>query len=170
MAQYVSKFSGENIDRAVAYYNAMQRIGRTILKVGVNADDWQVIEPGDRDEEIANYRLFLGMTGVLNVANAEFEEPPILYFLSNGDYIDGGDQDSSNDKWEGLKWELEYRCVPGLNGDYEITCYSNLRMAGTIVITAILSNAISVNDGSFDDLTVNNLTVRGDITQPEPNV
>ena len=37
--QYVSKFSGVEIDRAVAYYNDMQRIGRTIIQVPIIANN-----------------------------------------------------------------------------------------------------------------------------------
>lgn len=164
--QYVSKFSGVNIDRAVAYYNGIQNVGRTILKVNVATSDWNSTS-GATDASIANYRLYITMTGVSTTSGEAFSEPPILYFLSDGGYEDGSETTGTKSEWAGLKWDLEYRCSLGLNNSYSVVCYSNLKMSGTMVITAILSN---INDGTIPsgDLRIRgNLVVDGSITQPD---
>lgn len=149
MSQYVSKFSGVEIDRAVAYYNDMQRIGRTILQVPIKTTDW--LDSSGDDTSIANYCVDIASDGVnaISISSSALAFPPQVYFL------DG----------TGLRWETEYRFTVGANNKNRIRCFSNAQMAGTIVIVSVLSNGILGGDSSFDDLTVGNLNVTGVIRQ-----
>lgn len=156
MSQYVSKFSGVDIDRAVAYYNDMQRIGRVILTVPVSdsSQDW-LESSTDYDRDKANYYADITTYGVHTISSSALAEPPQVYFLDSN----------------GLRWESEYRYYSeerqGQNVNH-IRCYSNARKNGKFVIVSVLSNGIIGGDSSFDsDLTVRNLTVIGTITQPD---
>lgn len=147
MSQYVSKFSGVEIDRAVAYYNDMQRIGRTILQVPIAAGNWQATSGGDTS--IANYYIDITSDGVNTVSSAALDSPPQVYFLDT----------------EGLRWETEYRFAVVNNKNY-VRCFSNAQKAGTIVIVSVLSNSIVGGDSPLDSLTISgDLTVGGSITQ-----
>lgn len=122
MSQYVSKFSGVEIDRAVAYYNDMQRIGRTILQVPIAAGNWQATS-GD-DTSIANYYIDITADGVNTISSAALDFPPQIYFLDE----------------DGLRWEMEYRFAVANNTNY-VRCFSNAQKDGTIVIVSVLSNS-----------------------------
>lgn len=155
MSQYVSKFSGVNIDRAVAYYNDMQRIGRVILTVPVSdsSQDWPESST-DYDKDKAKYYADITTYGIHTISSSALAEPPQVYFLDSN----------------GLRWESEYRYYSeerqGQNVNH-IRCYSNARKNGKFVIVSVLSNAILGEDSSFDDLTIfGNLTVGGSIIQP----
>lgn len=154
MSQYVSKFSGVNIDRAVAYYNDMQRIGRTILQVPIITPEggdspWQSTT-GTPDSDIANYYIDIIADGVNTISSAALDFPPQVYFLDS----------------TGLRWETEYRFAVVDNKNC-VRCFSNAQKDGTIVIVSVLSNGIVGGDSSFDDLTISgNLTVGGSIIQP----
>lgn len=148
MSQYVSKFSGVEIDRAVAYYNDMQRIGRTIIQVPIIANNW-LNSSGD-DASIANYYIDIIADGVNAISSTALALPPQVYFLDS----------------TGLRWETEYRFAV-VNNKNCVRCFSNAKKAGTMVIVSVLSNGILGGDSSFDDLIVSgNLTVCGVIQQP----
>lgn len=148
MSQYVSKFSGVNIDRAVAYYNDMQRIGRTIIQIPIIANNW--IDSSGDDTSIANYYIDITASGVNTISSAALALPPQVYFLDS----------------TGLRWETEYRFAV-VNNENCVRCFSNAKKAGTMVIVSVLSNGIVGGESSFDDLTISgNLTVGGSIIQP----
>lgn len=120
--QYVSKFSGVQIDAAVAYYNAIEQAGRKIITVGINEDAWKGLSKP--------YSLKITLSGVYNVAGAttsstsNTEIPsPIVYFLSD-----------DNKRWD-LDYDYKYE-----NGVGTITCYSNLKISGNMIIVTVLSN------------------------------
>lgn len=153
MSQYVSKFSGVEIDRAVAYYNDMQRIGRTILQVSIvtpkgGVSPWQSTT-GTPDSTMANFYIDITADGVNTISSAALDFPPQIYFLDE----------------DGLRWEMEYRFVVTNNTNY-VRCFSNAQKDGTIVIVSVLSNSIVGGDAPLDSLTISgDLTVGGSITQ-----
>ena len=76
MATYQSKFSGVEIDEAVAYYNAIEKSGRTVLTVDINSGTgtggWT--QSGDV-ADLAYGKYFANITAesVFNVVGANFE-------------------------------------------------------------------------------------------------
>lgn len=121
MSQYVSKFSGVNIDRAVAYYNDMQRIGRTILEIPITANDWET-SSGD-DVSIARFYVDITASGVNTISSEALDKPPQIYFLDTN----------------GLRWETEYRYAV-VNNENCARCFSNANKAGTMVLVSVMSN------------------------------
>lgn len=121
--QYVSKFSGVQIDAAVAYYNAIEQAGRKIITVGIDKETaWK--------GSSKPYSLKITLSGVYNVAGATTSPTsntgipsPIVYFLSD-----------DNKRWD-LDYDYKYE-----NGVGTITCYSNLKISGNMIIVTVLSN------------------------------
>lgn len=157
MPQYISKFSGVDIDRAVAYYKATAG-SRVILKVDVSTGDWvdssgssygkykvQIVASGS--ERVSN-------TGPLPTNSNALDEPPQVYFIEDS----GAGQPAA-------KWDLNYT-YEQIDNNNAITCYSNKKIAGDIVIVSVLSGGSS---DLLDDISVHNLEVRGVITQPSSN-
>ena len=129
MSQYVSKFSGVEIDRAVAYYNDMQRIGRTILQVSIvtpegGVSPWQSTT-GTPDSTMANFYIDITADGVNTISSAALDFPPQVYFLDE----------------DGLRWEMEYRFAVANNTNY-VRCFSNAQKDGTIVIGVVTQEDI----------------------------
>lgn len=123
--QYVSKFSGVQIDAAVAYYNAIEQAGRKVITVEIKDTDWK--------GSSKPYSLGITLSGVSNIGGATTSPAPdagipspIVYFLSNGD----------NKRWD-LDYDYNYE-----NGKGTITCYSNLKVSGRMIIVTVLSNSV----------------------------
>jgi hypothetical protein len=117
-SNYVSKFSGVEIDKAVAYYNAIQTAGRKIIEVAVKDTDWK--------EATTGYTITITLKGASNIAGSTKSiYSPTLYFL-----------DEVCDKWE-MNYNYTYNEADGIG---KIICYSNANKTGTIIIMGIMSD------------------------------
>jgi len=141
MATYKSKFSGVEIDRAVAYFNSIEQAGRTILSVSVNSNNWK--------GSASPYYVDITIEGVYTVIGTEsgdvITKPPQIYFVETG--TDAGQ-----------KWDIDYRVFkdPANNNKIFYRCYSNRKIAGNIIIMSVMSMKTAEGDQYIDgDLTVN---------------
>ena len=169
MASYQSKFSGVEIDRAVAYFNAIDKAGRTILTLGISqgtgTNGWTASSTPD-DIAHAKYYVEITASDLFDIVGSNFNKPPEVYFVQNGTYVGtytGGGTYTVG--YDGQKWDIDYLFVRVSGSITKIKCYSNLPLAGTVVIVSVLSTPSSgtVIDG---DLSVNgNITMSGVIVQ-----
>lgn len=118
MADYISKFSGVEIDKAVAYYNAIQLAGRKIIEVSVVEDKWS----GDA----APYSLTITLKGAANIVGSTTKiYSPTVYFI-----------DSNGNRWE-VDYNYKYNQTSSVG---TIVCNSNQKIAGTVVIMGVMSD------------------------------
>lgn len=162
MASYQSKFSGPQIDEAVAYFNAIEKEGRTVLTSGINAGTstggWaESINASDK--AFGNYYAEITAEGVFNIQGASFNKPPEVYFVQGDPYGTIGSRDQ--------KWDLDYVFIRVGGSITKIKCYSNIPLAGTFVIVSVLST--SFNSGAAivngDLMVTGKVTIGGNIIQ-----
>ena len=115
--QYISQWSGAQIDRAVAVAN--NYMSKEVVAVVVTANDWT--------GNTAPYSLTITLGGDQQLQNAltsstDFAYPPIVYFLDE----------------DGQKWDLSYDFLVN-NTNNTIVCYSNVKKSGTIVAVGVRS-------------------------------
>ena len=119
--QYISKFSGVEIDRAVAYYNstASQRVSLTVTPTWLST-------AGDENPP-AKYKTIITLSGSYSIANGGLTMPEV-YFKDNS----------------GTRWDIEYKWATSGSGNnitQTLTCYSNTNQkTGEIVISTTISD------------------------------
>ena len=152
MASYQSKFSGIEIDRAVAYFNAIDKAGRVIVTVGVNINDWKLSANSGNPEDAEHgvYYVDVQMTGVIipeGMTPQAIDRPPIVYLVQTQPYVHG----STTIGRAGLKWEIEYNTAieTGSIDNAFVRCYSNINLPGKIVIVSVLSTIYAETDNNI---------------------
>lgn len=118
MSTYKSRFSGVMIDRAVAYFNAIDTYGRMQQKAEVtgNSGDYPWVVSTDSNY---NYQFTVDLTGIARVKG----EPPIVYFIDS----------------QGARWDLPYKFTT-ISGTDSLICYSNIdTISGNIIIVSSCS-------------------------------
>lgn len=156
MATYVSKFTGVEIDRAVAYFNDIQRTGRKVITFDTSSNDWKT-SSDDGDKTNGNYYIDASLSGVGSI-DGGFSQPPQVFFIQGDVYGDNIGQ-------VGLRWDLDYKWDIGSNASQHIRAYSNIPIIGKLCLVTVLSD-ISGDSSTDSDVYVNeNLTVRGNISQ-----
>lgn len=166
MASYQSKFSGPQIDAAVAYFNAIEKEGRTVLTSSINqgtsTGGWS--ESTDPlDKALGNYYAEITPEGVFNIQGASFNKPPEVYFVQRGSYGTAPNTIGS----DGQKWDLDYVFVRVSGSITKIKCYSNIPLAGTFVIVSVLSTSFDSGAAivNGDLMVTGKVTVGGNIIQ-----
>ena len=141
MSTYKSRFSGIMIDRAVAYFNAIDTYGRIQQEVNVESGSSHEWEPAGSGSDY-NYKYEVDLYGIARVKGA----PPMVYFLDDPD---------------GARWDLPYTFTTDNNGDH-LTCYSNVALNGKIVIVSpcsyqslpsLIYRDIDYSDSSWNEVS-----------------
>ena len=118
--QYISKFSGVDIDKAVAYYNGIKNQGeRQLVSVNVGISDWA------ESDEHAAFKVTIRLSGILDTGAAD------VYFIQSSESIVGA---------VGQRWNVDYVYSTGVNGNEnysQFICYSNIKIEGSMVFMAI---------------------------------
>lgn len=130
MANYTSKFSGIQIDRAVAYFNAIDKSGRTIITIPVTANDWV-----DNSDDITDGKFKCTVT-LQGSENTNALYPPLVYLIQTAVY-------NSSIGAVGDKWDLNYN-YKAESQTMTIICYSNIKIVGDLVLVTVLSDASSL--------------------------
>lgn len=129
MATYVSKFTGVEIDRAVAYFNDIQQTGRQVITFEVSTTDWQT-SSATTDTANGKYYIDASLNGVGTI-DGGFSQPPQVFFIQSEPYGSIGQA--------GLKWDLDYKWLSENDSQY-IRVYSNIKIVGTLCLVTVLSD------------------------------
>lgn len=116
MADYTSPHTGADIDRAVSIVLSNEFQQRIIFAHEITANDWNTLTGQDY-----KYSYNIILTGIYSTG-----EYPIVYFVGT----------------DGVKYELDYTAVvPTGNARLtNVTIYSNIKIAGTVIEVASVSN------------------------------
>lgn len=144
MATYKSKFSGVQIDNAVAYFLGVNTAGRDLQKFEVyTSTSGQTVKwatsTSDEDKKLGRYYVDITMTGNYTISGTSANNPsPLVYFIQNDTYGSG----SSSIGAAGQKWEIDYKfsAASGSTNYNKCRAYSNLDVQGMLVIVTTLSS------------------------------
>ena len=129
MGNYISKYAGADIDKAVAYYLAIDKSGRTVLAADVTTTNWVNAAAGDPGKYMCTITTIDGG----NLLGLKINTPPLVYF------VDGNKK----------KWDMDYKFTYDQTDAHlieSIVCYSNAKKAGSIIAVTVLSTVNINND------------------------
>ena len=112
-SNYVSRYTGEQIDGAVSYYLGFgaSRNKQEIL-IGIEETDWKDIDNGEGGIYFGKYYILINLTGLSQIGG-----DPIVFFTDEN----------------GNKWELDHTFGSATSPE-RLMCYSNLKISGNIHI------------------------------------